>query len=83
MLATENTARLLSRITLIAQAADEAVEAAGAIEAAAAGRGIDWLPGIRGALQRIQLECADLTYALHELRTALPSSETLQPRLLD
>ena len=74
MLATENTARLLTRVILIAQAADE-VEAAG--------RGIDWLPGIRSALQRIQLECADLTYALHELRTALPSSETLQPRLLD
>jgi hypothetical protein len=83
MLATENTARLLARITQIAQAADEAVEAAGAIEVAAAGRGIDWLPGIRSALQRIQLECADLTYALHELRTALPSPDTLQPRLLD
>jgi hypothetical protein len=83
MLATENATRLLTRITSIAQAADEAVDAAGAIEAEAAGRGTDWLPGIRSSLQRIQLECVDLTYALRELREALPSPETLQPRLLD
>ena len=83
MLATENATRLLTRITSIAPAASTASSAAWAIEAEAAGRGTDWLPGIRRSLQRIQLECVDLTYALRELREALPSPETLQPRLLD
>ena len=83
MLATENAAHLLTRITSIAQAADEAVDAAGAIEAEAAGRGTDWLPGIRSSLRRIQLEHVDLADDLRELREALRSLETLQPRLLD
>jgi hypothetical protein len=45
--------------------------------------GADWLPGIVASLRRIQLECADLHFALRELREALPSPHTLQPRLLD
>jgi hypothetical protein len=95
MLATENASRLLGQIRLIAQATDEALHAAEALAVDLAGaggaaghtvqvsRGTDWLPGIKRALGRIQLECADLHYSLRELRDALPSPETLQPRLID
>ena len=104
MLATENATRLLTRVTQIAQATDEALCAAEALEGEPDGvrvtagvgaggtadrptvpatGGADWLPGIVGSLRRIQLECADLHYALRELREALPSPHSLQPRLLD
>jgi hypothetical protein len=102
MLATENATRLLTRVTQIAQATDEALCAAEALEgepqgvragpgaggidsppAGPATGGADWLPGIVGSLRRIRLECAELQFALRELREALPSPHTLQPRLLD
>jgi hypothetical protein len=102
MLATENATRLLTRVTQVAQATDEALCAAEALggepqgvragagaggsespPAGPATGGADWLPGIVGSLRRIQLECAELHFALRELREALPSPHTLQPRLLD
>ena len=83
MLATEHTSRLLAKISAIGQAADEA---AATVEALAGGD-LDpevarWLPGIKQALNRIQLECAEVRFATRELREALPSAGVLQPRLL-
>ncbi len=87
MLATEQATRLLTRLAVISQAADEALRAIETLDEAGGvvgrGEGGRWLPGIRASLRRIQVECADLHYAAVELREGLPSSATLQPRLLD
>jgi type II secretory pathway component PulM len=85
MLASESATRLLTKLKVMAQAVDEALIAAEALEGAApetpdAGR---WLPGIKQSLRQIQLECAELQFAAHELHAGLPSTSTLQPRLLD
>ncbi len=82
MLAIEHTARLLARLAVIAQAADEAMRDADALAGdGGAGEGARWLPGIKRSLERIQLECADMRFSARELRQALPSPDTLQPRL--
>lgn len=87
MLATEQATRLLTRLAIISQAADEALRAVENLDEAGGvarrGEGGRWLPGIKASLRRIQVECADLHYAALELRDGLPSSSTLQPRLLD
>ncbi|MGH2352102.1 MAG: hypothetical protein ACRDI2_12465 [Chloroflexota bacterium] len=86
MLATEHATRLLATLTAIAEAVDEALIAAEALDGGYAAQGSDaprWLPGIKQSLQRMQLECADVRFSAGELRDGLPSSETLQPRLLD
>jgi predicted lipid-binding transport protein (Tim44 family) len=81
--ATEHAARLQSRIAAIAQAAEEAAAAVEALSAdPAIGDAAYWLPGLRQALDRIQLECADLQFGARELRKALPSASALQPRLI-
>lgn len=87
MLATEHAARLLSRLTVIVQAVDDALQAVEALDEAGGVTGGEerarWLPGIKTSLRRIEVECAELRYAALELRHGLPSSETLQPRLLE
>jgi hypothetical protein len=88
MLAMQHAARLLAHLAAIAQAADEAMgdvrTLTGAAIAAAGGAGevARWLPSIEQALERIQLECADLRFCTKELREALPPADSLQPRLL-
>jgi hypothetical protein len=83
MLAAEHAAQLITSVAAL----DRAVEQASAAIAALQQEAIDgeagvWLPGIGRSLARIQLECADVRFAARALRNALPSSPTLQPRLL-
>ena len=71
MVVAEHTSRLLARISAIGQAADEA---AAAVEALT-GSDLDpevarWLPAIKQALSRIQLDCAEIRFATRELREA-------------
>jgi hypothetical protein len=88
MLAAEHVARLQSKLAALDHACQEAVEALhdldshASADAAPPGDADRWLPGIRGALERVQLECADLRYASRSLREATPSTSTLQPRLI-
>ncbi len=88
MLAAEHVSRLQSKIAALENACHDAVEALNALDshdAAGSEAPADadrWLPGIRRSLERIQLECADLRYAARSLHDALPSTSTLQPRLL-
>lgn len=74
--------RLAARLTIVSQALDEALGEARAIEEAALEDDAKhWLPGLREALERMQLECADARHAVRELRAGLPSTDVLQPRL--
>jgi hypothetical protein len=57
--------------------------AGGRVMAGLASYGGDWLPGIKESLRRIQLECADVTFALRELRETLPPPPARQPRPID
>jgi len=82
MLAPEHATRLAVSIAAIDHATEDAVMATAALAAAGGVEAGRWLPGIRQALERIQLECADLRFATRALRDTLPSSTTLQPRLL-
>ena len=88
MLASEHVSRLQAKLTTLEHACLDAVEALDALDGHAAAAGMPsadaerWLPGIRRSLERVQLECADLRYAARALRAALPSTSTLQPRLL-
>ena len=86
MRATERVNRLTAKLTAIGQAADEALVELTALageEAARGGREAShWIPGLKDAVERIRLECADARYAARELRDALPGADSLQPRLL-
>jgi hypothetical protein len=87
MLATEQASRLQTRLSTIARAVEEALHAAEALaamsEPAVDGEVRRWLPAITTTLRQMQLDCAELRYAATELRDGLPSSDTLQPRLLE
>jgi hypothetical protein len=83
MLATEHAARLQARLATIAQAADEAAVDLDALHLADPDDAARWLPALKEAVSRIQLECAEARFAVRELRDALPGPETLQPRLMD
>jgi hypothetical protein len=79
----ENTSHLLSSLAAIAQAADAAMRAADALAAREGlGDAARWIPGIRQTLARIQLDCAEARFSAKAVREALPSPDTLQPRLL-
>jgi hypothetical protein len=83
MVASEHAARLIASIAALDRAAQDAVVAAGALSTEGAHTDASaWLPGIQQSLARIQLECTDLNFAARSLRDALPSSATLQPRLI-
>lgn len=80
---SERVTRLIARLSQLGQAADEAMVEVMGLERDVAGvEAVHWLPGLKEALERIQLDCAEARYAARELRAALPGTDTLQPRLL-
>jgi hypothetical protein len=82
VLTTERAARLYTRLSVIAQATDEALAEAAALERLAGPEALHWLPGLVEALGRIQLECVDAAYAARQVKEALPGPEALQHRLI-
>jgi hypothetical protein len=73
---------LTARLAAIGDAADQALADVTAIEREQPGdEASHWLPGLRDALERIRLECADARFAARALRDAQPGSDSLQPRL--
>ncbi len=85
MLAVEHAGRLTARLATVAQALDETLVEAQALShdhVAELGDAARWLPPLREALAQLQLAAVEARFAARELREALPSPETLQPRLL-
>ena len=82
MLPHQLALRLQSKIEAIEHAAGEAATTARDLERLTHPDAGAWLPAIQDALQRVRLECADLRFTAAQLRDALPSSESLQTRLL-
>lgn len=82
MLATEHANRLIARLAALAQHADDALADVTALGALNQGEAARWLPGMTHSLEAIQLHCAELRFAAKQLREALPSTDTLQPRLI-
>jgi hypothetical protein len=79
----EHATHLLTNLATIAHAADEAMRAADALTGGDdAGDAARWIPGIRQTLARFQLDCAEARFSAKAVREALPSPDTLQPRLL-
>ena len=79
---SERVDRLTAKLAIIGQAADEAIMDISALEADPGGIEVaNWLPGLKEALQRIQLDCVDARYATRALRNAVPATDALQPRL--
>ena len=79
---SERVDRLTAKLAIIGQAADEAIMDISALEAEPGGIEVaNWLPGLKEALQRIQLDCIDARYATRALRNAVPATDALQPRL--
>jgi len=80
---SERVDRLTAKLTAIGHAADEALVDISALETEPCGsEAANWLPGLKEALQRIQLDCVDARYATRALRDAVPATDALQPRLL-
>ncbi len=81
---TERLNRLTAKLSTIAQATDEALADVAILagENGHAPERANWLPGLKEALERIQLDCADARYAVRELREATSDLDAVQPRLL-
>lgn len=73
---------LQQRLNHIAQAMDQAIVIAQELERGAEGDAIRWLLGLREALNRAQLECAEAQFCARELHDVLPPPDAIQPRLL-
>ena len=73
---------LNARLATIGDAADHALADVVLIEREQkSDEAAHWLPGLRDALERIRLECADARFAARALRDAQPGSDSLQTRL--
>jgi hypothetical protein len=81
--AAQRVNTLAAKLALASQAAADALAEVAALECAdLGGDSPHWLPGLREALERIQLDCADARFAVRELRAALPPAGAIQPLLL-